>query len=159
MAKMTQFMKPEIVEGKWVEVECSNGTWWLPGQLPDSQRKGELWGAGIPVWWNGSFVTIGVDEGRALRALAFFYEIYLPGHSPISFEVKHGLGARLSAPGHLDSTDWRFFGTYNMAKTYLEDLLDGKENADDPHWCKEPPEDCHGCHDCNKYRRNINEST
>ena len=134
MAKMTQFMKPQIYEGKWIEVVCSDGTWWLPAVVEGMDDLG------IPMWWKGELTKIWKNNSRVFSAqeasenmkfncLLHFYEIYLPGHSPISFEVKQGFGARLSAPGYLDSTDWGFFGTYNEAKVYLEDLMDGKENA------------------------------
>jgi len=36
-------------------------------------------------------------------------------------ETIHGYGARLSAPGYLDCTDWTVFATYEEAARYLVD--------------------------------------
>jgi len=128
MAKMKQFMKRQILEGKWVEVETTNGSeicpcchkcglFYIPGvMLADGG------GIGIPMYWNGSLVTETTGNGDVFKALVHYYEIYIPGRDIISFEIKTGFGAMLSAPGYLDSTNWNVFDTVEEALKYLEEL-------------------------------------
>jgi len=40
---------------------------------------------------------------------------------PISWELIEGYGARLSAPGYLDCTEWAVFDTSEEAEEYLEE--------------------------------------
>lgn len=122
MAKMKQFMEKQIYEGKWVEVETYHGTFCIPGAL-----LADGGGIGIPVYWDGKLID--EDAGSRLdqgifRSLVLYYEIYVPASAKdiISFEVKRGFGARLSAPGYLDSTEWTVFGTVEQALEYLEEL-------------------------------------
>jgi len=42
-----------------------------------------------------------------------------------------GYGARLSAPGYLDCTDWVVFDTEEAARKYLEEVFDCYEEEDD----------------------------
>jgi len=117
MAKMKQFMKRQILEGKWVEVETTSGLFYIPGvMLADGG------GIGIPMYWNGSLVTETTGNGDVFKALVHYYEIYIPGRDIISFEIRSGFGARLSAPGYLDGTDWCVFDTVEEAIEYLEEL-------------------------------------
>ena len=115
---MKQHMKQQIFEGKWVEVECIDGTWAIPAALDGGE------GIGSPNGWDGKY-TSKLTNVNTFQALALFYEIYCPGRSIISFEIKHGFGARLSAPGYLDSTNWVLFDTVPEALVYLEELQNG----------------------------------
>jgi len=114
--KMKQHMKQQIFEGKWVEVECIDGTWAIPAVLDGGE------GIGSPPCWKGDIV---LNTDCRFAALALFYEIYCPGRTIISFEIKHGFGARLSASGYLDSTNWVLFDTVPEALVYLEELQNG----------------------------------
>jgi len=116
MAKMKQFMKQQILEGKWVEVENPNGMFCIPGVLLANGG-----GVGIPAYWDGSLID--ESQKQTFAALSHFYNIYIPGYGKIiSFEIKTGFGARLSASGYLDSTDWCVFDTVEEALKYLEEL-------------------------------------
>jgi hypothetical protein len=42
-------------------------------------------------------------------------------------EIITGYGARLSAPGYLDCTDWAVFDSRAAAEVYLDELTDGDE--------------------------------
>lgn len=42
--------------------------------------------------------------------------------TPQSVEEVTGFGARLSAPGYMDCTEWTIFGTLACAEEYLESL-------------------------------------
>ena len=47
-------------------------------------------------------------------------------------ERKQGYGARLSAPGYLDCTEWTVFATEDEARTYLTDTYCECGTGDDP---------------------------
>ena len=119
MAKMKQFMKQQILEGRWVEAETCNGMFWIPGVL-----RATIGGTGIPACWDGKLISKNSDDKESFDALVQHYEIYIPASARdiISFEVKTGFGARLSAPSYLDSTDWCVFDTVEEALKYLEEL-------------------------------------
>jgi hypothetical protein len=114
MAKMKQFMQPQILKGKWIAVETDDGTFFLPEDV------------GIPVWWEGEISMDSIYASNAeeseFRSLVLFYEQFMPGRNPGSFEVIKGFGARLSAPGYLDSTDWCVFDTVEEATAYIQEL-------------------------------------
>lgn len=46
-------------------------------------------------------------------------------------ETKEGYGARLSAPGYMDCTDWTFFLELGEAGTYLLDLVEDDEEDEE----------------------------
>jgi hypothetical protein len=52
-----------------------------------------------------------------------------------SIELVYGYGARMSAPGYMDRTDWSVFGTVEEAEEYLEEYYgdeeDEEENSED----------------------------
>jgi hypothetical protein len=50
---------------------------------------------------------------------------------PVSFEVIEGFGARLSAPGYMDCTEWTVFETAQEAQKYLDEMYpEDEEEAD-----------------------------
>lgn len=53
--------------------------------------------------------------------------------TPQSIEGVTGFGARLSAPGYMDCTEWSVFDTESGAEEYLESLddYDNEEQSDD----------------------------
>lgn len=83
------FMKPEIIQGYWWEIDGDQGTTFYPAE----------------------YFSIG--EAKA----------DYPGKI---YETKYrkGWGARLSAPGYLDCTEWTVHDTEIEAKTYLEEMYD-----------------------------------
>lgn len=89
------FMKPQIEEGSWIEIETTHGTESIPMDVP-----------------------IG-----GLFAPAENLKDYIEGEY-ISHDVKHGWGARLSAPGYMDCTPWCVFDTEDEAKEYLLEMYD-----------------------------------
>ena len=91
---MAAFMKPQYLEGKWFEVETSEGIFTLPSDL-----------VGEP----------------PLTGEAF--QDYIDGEY-VDHEIVEGVGARLSAPGYLDCTDWTVCKTLAEAKQHIEDTFD-----------------------------------
>lgn len=71
-------------------------------------------------WWWVDTVSAGVVYYPAdlfsRREIADIWDIDIS-------EVEHheGYGARMSAPGYLDCTDWAVFETYDEAASYLEE--------------------------------------
>lgn len=51
--------------------------------------------------------------------------------SPITWEVIEGYGARLSAPGYLDCTEWSVHDTEKEAEDYLEEMYPEEEDGED----------------------------
>ena len=51
---------------------------------------------------------------------------YVEG-KPLSWENVKGYGARLSAPGYLDCTEWTVFDTEEEANAYLDEQDDEPE--------------------------------
>jgi len=50
---------------------------------------------------------------------------------PVSFEVIQGYGARLSAPGYMDCTEWTVFETEKEAEEYLEEMYPDEEETEE----------------------------
>ena len=109
MAKMTKYMQAQIREDDWIKVETSHGVQWLEKDV-----------VGIPKEWNGTFTSKELSP-RLVMFLEEFFAIYAT-----SFEVVHGFGARLSAPGYLDytgsCTDWCVFNTVGEALDHIKEL-------------------------------------
>ena len=95
---------------RWLEVETTNGTEYLPvdlvGDLPDSQ-----------------FLDGGITEDNSADVQA-----YCDGTVQSWKNIK-GYGARLSAPGYMDCTEWAVFDTPDKAEQYLQEMYhDDEEN-------------------------------
>ncbi len=87
-------MKPEIVEGDWYRVETSDGTCWVSDEV----------------------------MGSSVEDLMEF-EDYVEG-IPQEYEKKHGFGARLSAPGTMDKTNWSVFENEEQAVSHLCEMYE-----------------------------------
>jgi hypothetical protein len=49
----------------------------------------------------------------------------------LSWEQREGFGARLSAPGYLDCTEWSVFDTKEEAEAYLDEYYPEDEDGED----------------------------
>lgn len=100
------FMQQEITEcQEWYQVDGNAGTEFIPADI---------------VRWNDGTME---DMIEAVRD-------YYPGSTIYSVEEIKGYGARLSASGYLDCTDWSVFETEDEAQEYLEEMY-GDEELDD----------------------------
>ena len=91
---MSGFMKPEVCYGTWVTVETRYGTYHVPGEfLSDAPDAAEV----------GPFVEGGAEGIESIEG------------------PREGWGARLSAPGYLDATDWSLYPTEQEAREALAD--------------------------------------
>jgi hypothetical protein len=104
------FLQKQITnEQRWLRVETTQGTEFLPvdlvGDLPGSQ-----------------FLADGVTEENSSDVQA-----YCEGKVQ-SWENIKGYGARLSAPGYLDCTEWAVFDTQGEAEKYLDEMFDDEDD-------------------------------
>ena len=84
------FMGPEIIEDVFVTVETRDGTWNFPADCIGSLAA----------------CDIGPDDAR-FEELSAACADYVEGRRPFErIEVRSGFGARFSAPGYLDCSEW-----------------------------------------------------
>lgn len=97
LARMSrQFMEPAIEYGEWWEVETTAGTWFVPYDCVAVSNPG---------------VSL---EG---------FRDYVEGEPQSAARIT-GYGARLSAPGYMDATEWTVFKTRKAAEEYLIETYD-----------------------------------
>jgi hypothetical protein len=104
------FMKSEITFGVWAEIDTANGTWFVPAEVLGVIPR-----------------ELGVvyEEQEDLEAVGLGginFSDYTEGGEFVSVEFREGYGARLSAPGYLDCTDWTVFKTKEQAEAYIDQL-------------------------------------
>jgi len=99
------FMKPFIEYGAWLEIDGDCGTTYLPMDVSPMTVDD---------------LTRAAEEGdvTAYAPLLDYYE----GSRIYSVEVIRGYGARLSAPGYLDATEWTVFDTLSEAEEHLKEM-------------------------------------
>ena len=101
------FMEQQVTDKeRWAEVETNCGTEWVPL---------EQLGITLPEWEDGP---------QWLKNCADIFRDYLEGNRVTSVTEKMGYGARLSAPGYLDCTEWAVFDTEEEARAYLKETYE-----------------------------------
>lgn len=99
------FMERQIIRDEFVKIETNHGVTFVPidvvGTLPDPLTQ------------------------DALSDLAQYCE-----GIPESAEIISGFGARLSAPGYLDCTEWAVFDTEDEAVEYMDEYY--SDESDEP---------------------------
>lgn len=97
-------MQPEIVEGKWYMIETSSGdTTYVPFDVIGTIKD---------------FGVLADDEPMFAAWVAPKLRDYCEDE-PQRAEIIDGWGARLSAPGFLDCTDWMICASQEEAKREL----------------------------------------
>ena len=115
----TEFMQQQVVEGEWLEVETLQGTTCIPyDDAPgsaqcfcDAQADGQFQDDEV-------CATVGCD---LLEHLADTYD----SNDVLCVRKRVGYGARLSAPGYLDCTEWTVFDSHAEAESHLEEMYGG----------------------------------
>jgi hypothetical protein len=106
------FMQQQIIWDKWYEVETAHGTWFLPqdviGKLSLNWRN-----------WK-----------RNVAKVLPYLEIWR-ADQVYSIARTKGYGARLSAPGYLDCTEWSVFPTEEEAQEYLDDVYGSDDESEE----------------------------
>lgn len=95
------FMQKQVIYDRWFEVDTSQGIWFLPQDLIGKTTK---------------------PKHSELR------DYLPPGAKIYSTELRDGYGARLSAPGYLDRTEWAVFETKDEAEQYLAETYEDEED-------------------------------
>jgi hypothetical protein len=106
---MTKFMQEQITNKvRWLQIETTYGTEYLPvelvGDLPGSQFL----------------------EPENIKRDSADIQAYCKGKVQ-SWENIQGYGARLSAPGYLDGTEWCVFDSINEAEEYIAEMYGDDE--------------------------------
>ena len=117
---MTQFMKPQIEFGEWLEVDGACGIEAIPADL-----IGGLSWMKNDVDYDTDCMEEDSDLRNVLDALEDFIESNLDDVT--SIQLIEGYGARLSAPGYMDSTSWTVFKTREDAEEFLREEYDVEE--------------------------------
>ena len=113
---MSDFMQQQIEYGLFVRVESHQCTYYLhPVVIPST----------VDDWCEA--VRDNMHEADELPAtvacdvLDYLSDTFDANHI-LEVEYAPGYGARLSAPGYLDCTDWCVFDTEQEARDYLDDM-------------------------------------
>jgi hypothetical protein len=112
------FMEPQIEQGQWYEVDTDNGTDFIPFDVIGDVGLEE-----------GESANDWSQDDRQDKIVAAMQDYC--GADPHEVKLITGFGARLSAPGYLDCTDWAVFETEQEARDYLRDELGADEEPDD----------------------------
>lgn len=101
------FMERQIVYGRWIEVDGPCGIDAIPFDVvyPSQNQK-------------------------TLHPTFEDVRDYTENREAYSIEVRDGYGARLSAPGYMDCTEWSVFDTEDEAREYLDEYYPEDEEID-----------------------------
>jgi hypothetical protein len=101
------FMEPQVEFGSWYEIDGPMGTEVVPADIV------------------GDIELDDFESGSAVpKALADYCE----NRTAYSIQKREGWGARLSAPGYLDCTEWSVFDTEAEARDHLEEMYGGDDD-------------------------------
>ena len=112
------FMQRQVtVKRKWYEIETNAGTWFVDVDDVDGGKFAEALSGGLEL------------DTWALKTLEPDYLKYTEGSRLAGLSVREGYGARLSAPGYMDCTEWSVFDTEAEAEAHLDETYgdDDKE--------------------------------
>jgi len=119
MVKIMGFMQKQVTHKQaWIEVETTYGTEWLDAvslslNVRDSQTETH------PL----------TDKER--ESIVSQLSDYCEGTIQ-EWKTVRGYGARLSAPGYMDCTEWSVFDTPEEAEKYLDEMYgDDEDETDD----------------------------
>lgn len=103
-------MMPQIVKQKWVEIDGPEGIEWLP----------------LDLWGEQELKNILAEIHAKKTNNKLAQKLLEMTRNQTFFESKviEGFGARLSAPGYLDCTDWCVFISETEARKYIEERYD-----------------------------------
>jgi len=108
------FMQPEILKGSWLMVDGDHGIDAIPAQLFDPAVLNSF-GHTHAEW------TVEPDS-EGFEKLCAHVRDYTENRNIYSINLRRGYGARLSAPGYMDCTEWSVFDTEQEAEEYLRDM-------------------------------------
>ena len=102
------FMEPQIEFAEWYEIDGPHGTEFIPADVV------------------GEVTLEHFESGQPVpKALVDYCE----NKTAWTVEKREGWGARLSAPGYLDCTEWSVFDSESEATAYLQEMY-GDDDED-----------------------------
>ncbi|SRR6266550_4100427 len=105
------FMEKQVREGRWLRVETMGG----------STEYVSVFDTGLDIPNGNNF-----DDPDVAKTIGQYTE-----DRPETWENIKGYGARLSAPGYLDCTEWTVFDTSEEAEEYLKEMDIDEDSTDD----------------------------
>lgn len=138
------FMERQIEFGHWLMVATNDGTDYIPADLVSlniEQGEGAIslsslydkHTSGLPEGHTSTEYEIAetAAENEWATVVAYVRD-YASGRKIQSVELIEGWGARLSAPGYMDCTEWSVFDSEEEAITYLDEMYpEGDEGEED----------------------------
>jgi hypothetical protein len=110
------FMQPDIQKGEWVEIDGPQGGESVSAEYVDMAEVAAL--------------IEQLEAGNQVDLKNTSLKDFVQNDKAFSINVVTGYGARLSAPGYLDSTEWTVFDTEDEAKAFLKEMY-GDEEVDE----------------------------
>jgi hypothetical protein len=104
---MMAFMKPQIDYGDWWEVDGPSGTEWIPAEFANVPQE----------------ALDAISQATGPSPIPDAIRDYCENSECWTVQKITGYGARFSAPGYLDSTEWVVFGTREEAEDYLREQM------------------------------------
>ncbi|MDE2021149.1 MAG: hypothetical protein KGJ13_12505 [Patescibacteria group bacterium] len=108
-------MEEQITDSQmWLEIDGTHGITWVPFDVLSKEEIEECES------------TDDFDQENLQSMFGDYYE-----GKVWSVTTRQGFGARLSAPGYLDCTEWTVFDSYCEAETFLEEMYGDDEEEQD----------------------------
>jgi len=117
-------MEAQLIWGMWYEIDGTQSTEFVPydlvGDLEEVLEKASGVKAEHDKWGKiiGWLIDAKSEPFNTPKELAD----YLDNALIYTVTLRPGFGARLSAPGYLDCTDWQVFETEKEARKHLKEL-------------------------------------
>lgn len=107
------FMQPQVTERTlWIEIDGPCGITAIPFDLVFRGTRAEF---------------EDLDDDARAELVADYYE----SSTVWRIDVVEGHGARMSAPGYLDCTEWCVFQSVEEAEEYLKDFYGDEEETEE----------------------------
>ena len=114
---MSDFMQKQVTGSeKWIELDGPCGITALPADVLSAEEFAIA-------------ESVSGDGNAESEDLTAHFGEYYEGSRIDSVTVREGYGARLSAPGYLDCTEWTVFDTPEEAREYLEETYPDDEDS------------------------------
>ncbi|MEK6832731.1 MAG: hypothetical protein AABY32_01675 [Nanoarchaeota archaeon] len=106
-------MEKQVEYGTWIEVNTNCGISFFPADLLDNKDI--------------IYLKNNPDVDDIPNQLIDKIKQYIEGNEIWTVEVTDGYGARLSAPGYMDCTEWSVFETEQEAIDYIDEFYGDDE--------------------------------
>jgi hypothetical protein len=106
------FMEPQVEHGTWYEVDGAAGAEFIPHDL-----VGDFW----------PFPHVKELELGGMVPVPQELSDYCESRTCCSIKLRDGWGARMSAPGYMDCTEWSVFDSEQEAREHLREMYGDDE--------------------------------